>query len=188
MLNDEPSTLLVVAHPALPLSHADRAIVDVAIRDPRARVSDLYRQYQSRSFDADGERRLAEAVRSIIVHFPVLHHPLPPMLQRWIDAVCAMPLTTGPDEMTFRISTLVDSGHHSHTMRRFQQWRIDEQAAVVRRAVHGAGFHWIEPLISSVPSAATDARMRAIAQAHCATLLQSSQEPARAEHRRVGVA
>ncbi|MGN8048075.1 hypothetical protein ACTJKO_00195 [Curtobacterium sp. 22159] len=127
-------------------------------------------------------------MRSIIVHFLVLHHPRPPMLQRRIDAVCAMPLTTGPRKMTLRISTLVDSGHHSHTMRRLQQWRIDEQAAVIRRAVRGSGVRWMEPLISSVPSAATDTQPRAIAQAHCAGLLKSSRELARVDRRRVGVA
>jgi putative NADPH-quinone reductase len=81
------STLVVVAHPALPLSRLDQRIVGVLAGLPRTEVRDLYRLSQPHGIDVRAERRAVLAADEVVMLFPVHSHVIPRLAQEWLAAV-----------------------------------------------------------------------------------------------------
>lgn len=154
----EPSrrTLVLVAHPALPLSKPDRALVDAAETMDDVTVRDLYDRYQSHAIDVPAERALAAAADDIIVHFPVLHHHEPPLLQQWLRRVFdpAWYTASGANVLFsgtgLRLTTVVEDSGSSPAVRRLQRWRVEEQSLFLKQWSHRLGMLWRAPVVLPV--------------------------------------
>lgn len=161
-------TLLLVAHPALPLSKPDRVVVEAAEALPDVTVRDLYRRYQSHAVDVLAERALAAAADDIVVHFPVLHHREPALLQRWLERVFdpAWYEASGADVVfsgtRMRVTTLVEDGGQSPAVRRLQRWRVEEQILFLKRWAHRLGMRWQDPVVVPVPASPDAAALTAL--------------------------
>lgn len=81
------STLVLVAHPDLSSSRANRRLVDVAERTDGATVHDLYAHYAGGAVDVDAEQALAEQHDVIVFQHPLHWYSAPPAIQRWQDEV-----------------------------------------------------------------------------------------------------
>lgn len=170
----EPSrrTLVLVAHPALPLSKPDRALVDVAETMEDVTVRDLYSRYQSHPINVPAERALAAAADDIVVHFPVLHHHEPPLLQQWMQRVFDPTWFTasGADVLYsgtgLRVTTLVEDSGSSPAVRRLQRWRVEEQSLFLKQWAHRLGMLWRAPVVLPVPPHAGDVELETLQQTY----------------------
>ncbi|ROP65472.1 NAD(P)H-dependent oxidoreductase [Curtobacterium sp. PhB115] len=79
--------LLVVAHPALPLSHLDQHLVAAVADVPRATVRDLYATYEHDAFDPDAERRAVTRADEVVLLLAVHGRRAPRLARAWSDAV-----------------------------------------------------------------------------------------------------
>jgi len=170
----EPSrrTLVLVAHPALPLSKPDRALVDVAETMDDVTVRDLYSRYQSHPINVPAERALAAAADDIVVHFPVLHHHEPPLLQQWMQRVFdpAWYMASGADVLYsgtgLRVTTVVEDSGSSPAVRRLQRWRVEEQSLFLKQWAHRLGMLWRAPAVLPVPPHAGSVELESLQQTY----------------------
>lgn len=158
MLEPSRRTLVVVAHPALPLSKPDLVMVQAAQRVDDVDVRDLYTLYQAHPIDVPAERAIAAAADDIVVHFPVLHHHAPPLLQQWLQRVFdpVWYSVSGADVLfagtRFGLTTVVEEGSSSSSVRRLQQWRVAEQSRFLKHWSHRLGMRWRVPVVLSAPA------------------------------------
>lgn len=177
-------TLVLVAHPALPLSKPDRALVDAARATEDVTVRDLYDRYQSHPIDVPAERALAAAADDIVVHFPVLHHHEPPLLQQWLREVFAPTwyAASGANVLFsgtgLRLTTVVEDGGSSSAVRRMQRWRVEEQGLFLKQWSHRLGMLWRAPVVLPVPPHADPVELEALQQTYRRVLSTGDDEDA----------
>ena len=81
------SVLLVLAHPALERSRANRAMLRAAVSVPGIVLDDLYEAYPDFLVDVRVEQRRLVAHDVIVLQFPLYWYSTPALLKEWIDAV-----------------------------------------------------------------------------------------------------
>jgi glutathione-regulated potassium-efflux system ancillary protein KefG len=83
----DPDILLVLAHPALERSRANRAMARAAGRLGGVSVADLYEDYPDYLIDIPREQARLVAHDVIVLQFPLYWYSTPSLLKEWIDAV-----------------------------------------------------------------------------------------------------
>lgn len=81
------SVLVLVAHPNLAGSRANRRLAEVARSTEAVTVHDLYEHYGGGTVDVAAEQSLAEAHDAIVFQHPLHWYSAPPALQHWRDDV-----------------------------------------------------------------------------------------------------
>ena len=81
------SILVLVAHPDLASSRANARLADVARRNERTTVHDLYEHYAGGPVNVEAEQALAAAHDAIVFQHPLHWYSAPPALQHWQDDV-----------------------------------------------------------------------------------------------------
>lgn len=92
--------LVLVAHPALELSRANRRLMQ-AVRqaDPdaaRVVLRDLYALYPDYLIDVPAERALLSSARLVVWQHPVHWYGMPPLMKLWLDEVLGFGWAYGP--------------------------------------------------------------------------------------------
>lgn len=81
------STLILVFHPNLSRSHANRAMADAAAQLDGVEVVDMHALYPTGSVNVDAEvQRLLQADR-VVLQFPVQWYAPPALMKQWMDDV-----------------------------------------------------------------------------------------------------
>ncbi|MCU0659939.1 MAG: NAD(P)H-dependent oxidoreductase, partial [Polyangiaceae bacterium] len=120
--------LLVLAHPYLARSRANRALLE-AVRDlDGLEVRALYDRYPDFDIDVEAEQRALTEASAVIWQHPMYWYSVPGLLKHWFDRVlargwaygggaaalrgkrCLWAVTTGGDEQAFQ-----PDGMHAHT-------------------------------------------------------------------------
>lgn len=84
------SVLVLVAHPHLGASRANRRLTDVARATEGVTVHDLYELYGGGTVDVATEQALAEAHDAIVLQHPLHWYSAPPAVQHWLDDVLVL--------------------------------------------------------------------------------------------------
>ena len=82
-----PRVLVVLAHPALERSRANRAMAQAAAELPGVAVHDLYEEYPDFLIDVAAEQPRLQASDHIVLQFPLYWYSTPSLLKEWIDRV-----------------------------------------------------------------------------------------------------
>ena len=82
-----PSVLVVLAHPALERSRANKAMARAAEDIPGVAVHDLYEEYPAFLIDVPAEQARLRASDHIVLQFPLYWYSTPALLKEWIDTV-----------------------------------------------------------------------------------------------------
>lgn len=83
----KPRVLVILAHPQLEKSKANRAMIE-AVRDlPHVTVHDLYREYPSFKIDVKKEQALLVQCDAIVLQFPFYWYSAPSLMKEWKDVV-----------------------------------------------------------------------------------------------------
>lgn len=84
------TVLVLVAHPDLSVSRANRRLMAAAEATEGVEVRDLYGRYGGGPVDAVAEQRAAEAHDAIVLQHPLHWYSAPPAVQYWLDEVLAL--------------------------------------------------------------------------------------------------
>ncbi|NEW09712.1 general stress protein [Paenibacillus sp. SYP-B3998] len=79
--------LVIVAHPSLEQSRANRALIQELSLDDNIDVHNLYGEYLDWTIDIDREQQLLTKYDRIVFQFPLFWYSTPPLLKKWFDDV-----------------------------------------------------------------------------------------------------
>ena len=97
------SVLIILAHPHLEKSKANRAMVE-AVRDlPQVTVHDLYREYRDFKIDVKREQALLLKADVIVLQFPFYWYSAPALMKEWKDVVLTWGFAFGDHADKFKL-------------------------------------------------------------------------------------
>jgi len=93
--------LVLVAHPELEQSRANRRLLDAALAQQqggnrRVAVRDLYALYPDYLVDVDAEQAALAAAQLVVWQHPIRWYGMPPLMKLWCDDVLAFGWAYGP--------------------------------------------------------------------------------------------
>lgn len=89
--------MVIVAHPDLKTSRANRALMLEIHNHPNIDVRDLYRMYPNWNIDVEKEQQLLLSYDRVIFQFPFYCYSCPPLLKKWFDDVFTYGWAFGPE-------------------------------------------------------------------------------------------
>lgn len=88
--------LVIVAHPDLAGSRANRIWAEAMEKQSGVTVHRLYEAYPEWRIDGERERELLQTHDRIILQFPLYWYSSPPLLKLWLDEVLSLGWAYGP--------------------------------------------------------------------------------------------
>ncbi len=79
--------LVVMAHPALERSRANRALLRAAQAAPGVEVRDLYELYPDFAIDVAAEQAALREADAVVLQYPIYWYAPPALLKEWLDVV-----------------------------------------------------------------------------------------------------
>ena len=96
-----PRTLVILAHPQLEHSRANRALAESA-RAAGVEVRDLYARYPDYLIDVAAEQAALADVGLLVWLHPIHWYAMPPLMKLWLDEVFAFGWAYGPGGQALR--------------------------------------------------------------------------------------
>jgi glutathione-regulated potassium-efflux system ancillary protein KefF len=102
-----PEVLVLVAHPQMEQSRANRMLMRAAgevaaASGGRVEVRDLYALYPDYLIDVPAEQTLLAGARLVVWQHPVHWYSMPPLMKLWVDEVLAFGWAYGPGGTALR--------------------------------------------------------------------------------------
>jgi glutathione-regulated potassium-efflux system ancillary protein KefF len=91
-----PRVLVLVAHPQMEQSRANRKLMRAAQALPGVQVRDLYALYPDYLVDAQAEQAALAAATLVVWQHPIHWYSMPPLMKLWVDEVLAFGWAYGP--------------------------------------------------------------------------------------------
>jgi len=182
-----PDILVLVAHPSLAASRANRRLKKAARQSgPRVMVRDLYRLYPDYLIDVKAEQALLAQARLVVWQHPIHWYGPPPLMKLRIDEVLSFGWAYGPGGRALRgkdvwLVTSTGGAQDSYRPDRYNRYFFDaflppyEQTAVL------CGMRFLPPLVLHGAQRAGDAELEAHAGVYAARLQQYPDWPEIAE-------
>jgi glutathione-regulated potassium-efflux system ancillary protein KefG len=82
-----PEVLVVMAHPALERSRANRVLMRAAEAAPGVALRDLYELYPDFAVDVPSEQAALREASAVVLQYPVYWYAAPALLKEWLDLV-----------------------------------------------------------------------------------------------------
>jgi glutathione-regulated potassium-efflux system ancillary protein KefG len=89
--------MVIVAHPHLQQSRANKTLVNYISEYSNILVRDLYAEYPDWTINIEKEQQLLVAYERIVFQFPFYWYSCPPLLKKWLDDVMQFGWAYGPD-------------------------------------------------------------------------------------------
>ena len=144
--------LLVLAHPALERSYANRPLAKAAKTLKGVSFHDLYETYPDFLIDVDAEQARLVAHQVIALQFPMQWYSTPSLLKEWIDMVWLRGFAYGAGGTALRGKTLfvaatAGSPRDDYTPRGAHYYSTAEFLRPLERTAALCGMEWAEPFI-----------------------------------------
>lgn len=136
--------LVLVAHPNLKESTANKALMEVAQKVEKVTVKDLY---ADKKFDVDEYTQLAERAAAIVFQFPFYYASAPSQLKLWIDDVLYMFNKNTLKNKPLLIVTTTGSEEASYHSGARNQFTMDELLRPYQFTALHCGMLWQAPLV-----------------------------------------
>lgn len=96
--------MVIVAHPNLENSRANRALMQQAKQNTNGNVDirDLYKEYPDWNIDIEREQQLILQYDRVVFQFPFYWYSCPPLLKKWFDDVLTFGWAFGPEGNSLR--------------------------------------------------------------------------------------
>lgn len=179
-----PGVLLVLAHPALERSRANRALAKAAKGLSGVTFKDLYETYPDFVVDIETEQAALVAHDVIALQFPLYWYSTPALMKEWLDIVWLHGFAYGEGGEALkgkRLFVACSTGasakaYHAHGYNRFS---MDEFLRPLEQTAHLCGMVWETPFVVHGASVKDDAALKAEAErykARVASLLPAKTE------------
>lgn len=146
------SVLVIVAHPDLPVSRANKALAQAASGVDGVTVHDLYATYPDMFIDGKAERERLETADAIVLQHPIYWYSGPGLLKEWIDRTLTAGWAYGRGGHALKDKVLMSSittgsaarayapnGPHGHP--------IEDYLKPFSQVAAFCGMQWAKPLI-----------------------------------------
>jgi glutathione-regulated potassium-efflux system ancillary protein KefG len=158
--------LLVLAHPALDRSRANRALAKTAKSLPGVTFHDLYEVYPDFSIEIDVEQARLLAHDVIALQFPLYWFSTPSLLKEWLDLVWLHGFAYGLEGNALagkRLFVACTTGatakaFHAHGYNRFS---MDDYLRPLEQVAYQCGMVWETPFVVHGAAVKTDEALRA---------------------------
>lgn len=181
--------LLVLAHPALERSRANRALAKAAKGLSGVTFKDLYEAYPDFVVDIETEQADLIAHDVVALQFPLFWYSTPALMKEWLDLVWLHGFAYGEGGEALkgkRLFVACTTGasakaYHAHGYNRFS---MDEFLRPLEQTAHLCGMEWETPFVVHGASVKDDAALKAEAErykARIASLLPARLSSGKAE-------
>lgn len=179
-----PGVLLVLAHPALERSRANRALARAAKGLSGVTFKDLYEIYPDFVIDIEKEQAALTAHDVVALQFPLYWYSTPALLKEWLDLVWLHGFAYGENGEALKGKTLFVActtgasakAYHAHGYNRFT---MDEFLRPLEQTAHLCGMVWETPFVVHGASVKDDEALKAEAERYKARV--ASLTPTRTE-------
>ncbi|ATC33418.1 oxidoreductase [Caulobacter vibrioides] len=176
--------LLVLAHPALERSRANRALAKAAKGLSGVTFKDLYETYPDFVIDIETEQAALTAHDVVALQFPLYWYSTPALMKEWLDLVWLHGFAYGEGgealkgkKMFVACTTGASAkAYHAHGYNRFS---MDEFLRPLEQTAHLCGMEWATPFVVHGAAVKDDAALKAEAEryrARVASLLPAKTE------------
>lgn len=145
------NAVLILAHPDLAASRANRALVE-GVRDlPGLGVADLHALYPDGEIDFAAERARLLGADRLVLQFPMYWYSTPPLLKRWEDEVLTPLFYMEPDAaastagLPVLAATTIGGTAENYTAEGVIGFTVDQLFTPLRAIAGRCGWLWQRP-------------------------------------------
>ena len=144
--------LVVLAHPVLERSRANRAMAAAAAALPGVALHDLYEEYPDFLIDVAAEQARLAAHSHIVLQFPLYWYSTPSLLKEWIDTVWLHGFAYGRGGTAMTGKTLLVAVSAGSPITDYQpggahQYGVAEFLRPLERTAALCRMDWAEPFV-----------------------------------------
>ena len=172
--------LVIVAHPQLEQSRANRRLMQTAAalqgqEGVRVAVRDLYALYPDYLIDIAAEQAALAAARLVVWQHPIHWYHMPPLMKLWVDDVLAFGWAYGPDGHALRHKDLwlvattggPEASYHPSS---YNRYFFDAFLPPYEQTAALCGMRFLPPLMLHGAHKASEAQIRAHADLYAERL------------------
>jgi glutathione-regulated potassium-efflux system ancillary protein KefG len=158
---DGGRVLVVLAHPALERSRANKAMAEAAAETPGVALHDLYEVYPDFLIDVPAEQKRLAAQDAIVLQFPFYWYSTPSLLKEWIDAVWLHGFAYGKggcalEGKTLAVACSAGSTEADYMAGATHHYSVQEFLRPLERTAALCRMHWAEPFVVHASRLRTD--------------------------------
>jgi glutathione-regulated potassium-efflux system ancillary protein KefG len=139
--------LLLLAHPRLPASRINAALLRAARSIDGVTVHDLYHAYPDGFIDVVAEQRRLLAHDTLVLQFPIQWYAMPALLKHWFDEVLQSGWAYGKDGNALAGKGLfvaaTSGGDPAGYGRHEGQFTLDELLRPIEASARYCGMRWL---------------------------------------------
>ena len=153
--------LLVIAHPAMERSRANRAMAAAAKGAPSVTLLDLYETYPDFAIDVRAEQKRLVSHHTVVVQFPFYWYSTPALLKEWFDLVWLHGFAYGNGGTALqgkRMAVACSTGGSADSYRRkgAHRFTIAEFLRPLEQTAALCGMSWEDPFVVHAAAAQDD--------------------------------
>jgi len=144
--------MVIIAHPQLNDSRANRALMLELGKHPDIHARDLYQEYPHWDIDVEREQRLLLQYDRIVLQFPLFWYSSPPLLKKWFDDVFTHGWAYGPggdnlEVKEFMIATTTGGTENQYRSGGINKYTISELLRPMQRTVARCGGTYLPAFV-----------------------------------------
>jgi glutathione-regulated potassium-efflux system ancillary protein KefG len=168
--------LVVIAHPAMERSRANKAMAMAVKGTPGVTLLDLYETYPDFVIDVRAEQKRLIACHSLVVQFPLYWYSTPALLKEWFDLVWLHGFAYGRGGVALKGKRIMaafstGSSEQSYSPGGANRFTLAEFLRPLEQTAALCGMDWQTPFVLQASAAKDEAALAAEAQAYRARVL-----------------
>jgi glutathione-regulated potassium-efflux system ancillary protein KefG len=176
-LETTAALLVVLAHPAMERSRANKAMTEAVQDAPGVTLLDLYELYPDFVIDVRAEQKRLVSHDIVVVQFPVYWYSTPALLKEWFDLVWLHGFAYGRGGVALKGKRMVVACSTGGDERAYQaaganRFTIEEFLRPLEQTAALCGMHWLEPFVLHASAAKSQAAIAREAKAYRRRLIE----------------
>ena len=163
--------LLVLAHPAMERSRANKAMAEAVQGAPGVTTLDLYETYPDFAIDVRAEQKRLVGHDALVVQFPMYWYSTPALLKEWFDLVWLHGFAYGRGGTALKGKKMIvacstggdEAAYHSDGANRFS---VEEFLRPLEQTAALCGMEWLAPFVLHASAAKSTAAIAREAKAY----------------------
>ncbi|GAB6929064.1 NAD(P)H-dependent oxidoreductase [Paenibacillus sp. JCM 10914] len=137
-------TMIIIAHPDLESSRANRILMQPYKDKEDVVIRDLYKEYPDWNIDVQREHALLDEHERVVLQFPFYWYSSPPLLKKWFDDVFTYGWAFGSGghhlrDKEFMLATTVAGSEHEYRAGGGNLYTMSELLRPIQRTITRCG-------------------------------------------------